>query len=143
MTNTTAQVAITLHASPAAVWEALTNPELVKQYMFGSTVVTDWKVGSPIVYRGEWQGKAYEDKGAILQIEPQQVIAMTYFSPMTGQQDIPQNYMKITYRITPNDKGVELTITQENNKDEASAKRSQENWHTILQGIKKIVEATT
>ena len=141
MTNTTAQAAITLNASAATVWKALTDPQLVKQYMFGSNVVTDWKVGSPIVYRGEWEGQAYEDKGTILQIEPERKIVMTYFSPMTGQQDIPENYMKITYEITPSNNAVELTVTQENNKDEASMQRSNENWQMILKEIKKLVEA--
>lgn len=143
MKNTTAHASITINASPAEVWEALTNPQLVKQYMFGADVLTDWNVGSAIVYRGEWQGQSYEDKGTILDIESERRIVMDYFSPMTGQDDTPANYMKITYEILPNDHSVVLQITQENNKDAASAQRSQENWTNILKEIKKLVEKTS
>ena len=45
------------------VWEALINPAMIKQYFFGTDVVSDWKVGNSIVWRGTWQGKEYEDKG--------------------------------------------------------------------------------
>ncbi|MBC7885478.1 MAG: SRPBCC domain-containing protein [Saprospiraceae bacterium] len=42
-----------IKASVAKVWDALTNPEVVKQYFFGTDLVTDWKVGSPIIFQGE------------------------------------------------------------------------------------------
>lgn len=53
-----AKASITINAPVAKVWEALVSPAMIKQYMFGTNVVTDWKEGSPIVWRGEWQGKA-------------------------------------------------------------------------------------
>jgi len=110
--------------------------------MFGSTLVTDWKIGEPVLYRGEWEGKSYEDKGILLTFEPMRTIAMTFFSPASGLEDKPENYQKITYDIVPEGDSVQLTVTQENNKDEASASRSQENWQMILGEIKKLVEAT-
>lgn len=56
----------TINAPASKVWEALIDPDLIKQYLYGTEVTSDWKVGSPITYKGEWQGKAYEDKGQIL-----------------------------------------------------------------------------
>ena len=58
-----ATVSARVHAPPSRVWEALTRPELIKQYLFGTDVVSDWMPGSPILYRGEWQGKPFEDTG--------------------------------------------------------------------------------
>ena len=142
MNSTTAQATITINASVNTVWQALTDPQLVKQYMFGSTLVTDWKIGEPVLYRGEWEGKSYEDKGMLLAFEPMRTIAMTFFSPASGLEDKPENYQKITYDVVPEGESVQLTVTQENNKDEASASRSQENWQMILGEIKKLVEAT-
>ena len=52
-----------IDASPDKVWDALTDPDQIKQYMFGSQVETDWRPGSPIVWKGEYEGKQYEDKG--------------------------------------------------------------------------------
>src|SRR5258706_3209022 len=42
------------------------SPEILKQYYFGADIISDWKMGSSIIYKGEWQGKPYEDKGTIL-----------------------------------------------------------------------------
>ena len=74
------------------VWDALVNPVAIKQVMFGTTVVSDWKVGSPIVWMGEWQGKPYQDKGVILQFEPRQTLQYTHYSPFSGLPDQPENY---------------------------------------------------
>ncbi len=141
MTNTTAKAAITINASADAVWNALTDPQLVKQYMFGTDVTSDWQQGSSVTYRGKWEGKPYEDKGTILEIIPGQKIVMTYYSSMSGEPDAPENYTKITYSLkTEGDKTV-LEVITDNNKDEAGAKKSEENWQYILQTIKALLEA--
>jgi len=62
----TAKAKTTIHAPTSKVWDAITKPDLIKQYLFGTDVISDWKVGSPIIYKGEWEGKAFEDKGKIL-----------------------------------------------------------------------------
>jgi uncharacterized protein YndB with AHSA1/START domain len=81
---------IEVNASPAEVWNALTDPEQIKEYMFGSQVVTDWKQGSPIVWKGEYEGKEYEDKGEILEIEPERRLKMTHFSPSAARRIGPR-----------------------------------------------------
>jgi uncharacterized protein YndB with AHSA1/START domain len=60
--NLIAKAAITINAPASRVWQALVTPEAIKHYMFGTNVVSDWHEGSPIYWRGEWQGKPYEDK---------------------------------------------------------------------------------
>jgi uncharacterized protein YndB with AHSA1/START domain len=60
----------TIKAPVERVWEALTNAEIVKQYFFGSNQQTDWKVGSPIKWTGEYEGKPYEDKGVVREFIP-------------------------------------------------------------------------
>ena len=73
------QSTIAINAPPSKVWDALIKPELIKQYLFGTEVTTDWQVGSPISYKGEWEGKAYDDKGKVLQIEKKNSL-----SPLSG-----------------------------------------------------------
>lgn len=51
------QYKTTINAPLEKVWKALTEPEIVKQYFFGTDLVTDWKVGSPIIFQGEWEGQ--------------------------------------------------------------------------------------
>lgn len=69
---------IRINASTATVWEALTNPERIKQYFFGTECISDWKKGSPILYKGVWEGKTFEDKGNILAIVSGKLIYYNY-----------------------------------------------------------------
>ena len=72
--NFVAKKRITVNAPPDVVWRALTDPAMVRQYMHGTNLQTDWTVGSPITWKGEWQGKSYEDKGTVLAVEPTKLL---------------------------------------------------------------------
>jgi uncharacterized protein YndB with AHSA1/START domain len=121
------------------VWEAITNPTIVKQYFFGTDLVTDWKPGSPLNFRGEWEGKPYEDKGKVLEYTPLKSLAYSYLSSWSGMADEPENYLHISYAVKPVAEGTELTITQ-TNYDEERAKHSEGNWAMVIDGMKKLVE---
>lgn len=129
-----------IDAPAPKVWEALTNPDQIKQYLFGTNVETDWKEGSPITYKGEWQGKQYEDKGKIVKVVPNQHLHTTYWSGLSGQEDLPENYKNVIYELKEMDGQTTLTLTQDNEANEESAKHSEENWQSVLNGLKKIVE---
>jgi uncharacterized protein YndB with AHSA1/START domain len=115
---------ISIHAPAAKVWEALTKPELIKQYLFGTEVTTDWQVGSPITYKGEWKGKAYKDKGKVLQIEPEKLLVSTFWSSLSGLPDVPENYKTVTYKLSAKGGITRLTLTQDNNDTEEEANHS-------------------
>jgi uncharacterized protein YndB with AHSA1/START domain len=132
---------IDIAAAPERVWQALTDPALVKQIMFGSEVVSDWKKGGSIVYRGVWEGKPYEDKGTILDIEPTRLLRTTYYSPLSGKPDVPENYDEVTYALAPQGAGTRLTVSQTNIADEAGKARMEGNWGMVLDSIKKLIEA--
>lgn len=137
----TAKAAIAINATPDKVWEALTDPDMIREYLFGTNTITDWQKGSPISYKGEWKGQPYEDKGTIVDIVPEKRLHTTYFSGMSGKEDIPENYANVIYEISEQQGKTVLTITQDNNADEASRKHSEENWNTVLEGLKQLVEA--
>ena len=84
-----AKTEVIINAPAAKVWEALTRPELIKQYLFGTEVTTDWRVGSPITYRGEWKGKTFGDKGKILRNEPEKYLLSTFWRFLSGLPDAP------------------------------------------------------
>ena len=136
----TAKTAITINAPASKVWQALTEPALIQQYLFGTQVTTDWQVGSPITYRGEWQGKAYEDKGKILQIEPERLLVSTYWSSLTGLADASENYNTVRYELSRAGSRTRLTIIQDNNATPEDASHSEQNWNMVLSGIKKLLE---
>lgn len=136
----TSKSTIAINASASKVWDALTKPELIKQYLFGTEVTTDWQVGSPITYKGEWEGKAYEDKGKVLQVEKEKLLVSTFWSSLSALADIPENYKTVRYELSADDKGTRLTITQDNNISQEEADHSGQNWKMVLEGIKKLVE---
>jgi uncharacterized protein YndB with AHSA1/START domain len=135
-----AQAHITISAPIANVWDALVNPAMIKQYMFGTNAVSDWKEGSPIVWKGEWEGKPYEDKGVILQLKPERVLQYSHFSPLSGQADVPANYHTLTIELSPEEKGTMLRLSQDNNSTEEDREHSEKMWGMMLTGIKKVLE---
>ena len=140
MTELLAEVSVTISAPIAKVWDALVNPQSIKQYMFGTTVVSDWKKGSPIVWKGEWEGKAYEDKGTILKIEPPKMLSYSHFSPTGGSEDKPENYHTVTIKLEDKDGQTLVSLTQDKNATEEAREHSQKNWEMMLGGMKKLLE---
>ena len=129
-----------IEAPPKRVWTALTDPDEIEKYMFGSRVVTDWKPGSPIVWKGEYEGKKYEDKGKILEFEPERRLRVTHFSPLSGDEDVPANYHTVTYELEGNGGRTHVALSQDNNATAEAAEHSKSNWEKMLSGLKEIVE---
>lgn len=97
---------VDVNALPAKVWDALTNPEIIKKYLFGTETLTDWKVGSEIIFQGEYGEKkehTYRDKGVIMQNVPNKLLSYSYWSGFSGLEDSPQNYSLITYNLKSDD----------------------------------------
>lgn len=132
-----------IHATVAEVWEALVNPSIIKHYFHGTDTVTDWKLGSPITFTGEWQGKPYIDKGTILEINPERVLSYSYWSSMSGTEDFEDNYAHITYHVSHYHDTTILTITQDNLEDDAEVVKAEENWMTVSKTIKLLMEQTS
>ncbi len=135
-----AQATVQITAPIDKVWNALTDPELIKKYMFGTEVVTEWKEGGPIVWRGMWDGVPYEDKGIILKKELLKTLEFTHFSPLTGIPDVKENYHTLTYKLYYEGDHTVVTLSQDNNADEKALKHSEHNWEKMLKDLKKIVE---
>jgi len=135
-----AKVTVIINAPKSKVWKALTKPALIKQYLFGTEVTTDWKVGNPIIYKGIWDGKEYEDKGVVLQIEPEKLLVSTYWSSLSGLPDIPEYFKTVSYELSTEGDGTMLTITQDNNDSQEEANHSEQNWKMVLDGMKKLLE---
>ena len=140
MTGHVATAEADIHAPRSDVWRALTDPDQIQQYMFGSRVETDWKPGSPITWKGEYEGKTYEDKGEILEIVEERRLKVTHFSPLSGEEDAPENYHTLVYELEENDGKTHVSLSQDNNSSEEAAEHSRANWDKMLAGLKKVVE---
>jgi uncharacterized protein YndB with AHSA1/START domain len=132
---------ITIEAPMTRVWEALITPTLIKRWFFGIDTVTDWSVGSPIVHRGEYQGRPYEDKGTILEIEPPHRLVHSHWSPVSGLPDEPQSYQRVTWELTEDDGGTELMISEVNLPSEEARTTSEKSWRMVLENLKRLLES--
>ena len=136
-----AKASTKIDAPPAKVWDALVKPELIRKYMFGATVVSDWRVGSPIVWKGEWQGKKYEDKGVILEMQPQRRLRYSHYSPLSGLPETPENFHNVTIELAPDGRRTAVQLSQDNNPTDEGRKHSEENWKKMLAGLKGVAES--
>ena len=132
---------IVINAEVSKVWKALTTPEIIKEYLFGTETVTDWKVGSEIIFQGEYQGHKYRDKGVISENIPNQTLSYSYWSGFSGLPDEPGNYSQVTYSLSSIDsKQTKLTWTQKGFANEDGYKHSESGMDSFLGKIKEIVE---
>jgi uncharacterized protein YndB with AHSA1/START domain len=139
---------ITVNAPKAVVWDALTNPEKTKIYMFGCEAISDWTVGSPLIWRMEYEGKELiAVKGNIVRFEPETRLDYTVFDPQSTIEDIPENYLTVTYELTETDGKTHLVVTQGDYNTVAEGERRYqesdnggEGWNPILIQIKELVE---
>jgi uncharacterized protein YndB with AHSA1/START domain len=132
---------ITIAAPIERVWKALTTPDLIKQWFFGVDTETDWRKGSPIVHRGEYQGRPYEDRGVILDIEPPSRLIHSHWSPVSGLPDAPENHEVVAWELSERDGGTELTISESNLASEEAKRTSEESWRMVLGNLKGLLEA--
>jgi uncharacterized protein YndB with AHSA1/START domain len=138
--NNIAKASISVNASTEKVWKALVDPKAIKQYMFGTNVVSDWREGGAITWKGEWQGKPYEDKGKILQLTPGRTLQYSHFSPLSGVPDKPENYHTVTIELAGNGNQTHVTLTQDKNATEEERAESEKNWGMMLSELKKFLE---
>ena len=133
------KASIVVNAPREKIWRALTIAEHVKKYFFDTNLVTDWKVGSPIYFRGEYNGKSYEDKGTVLEFSPMEALSYNYWSSFSGIEDKPELYQVLRYTLTDTPEGIEVAIHQSNVATQESADHSSENWKKVLEGLKTYV----
>jgi uncharacterized protein YndB with AHSA1/START domain len=135
-----ATACVKIKASGSEVWNALVNSEIIRQYFFGTEVVSDWKEGRPIVWKGVWDGRTYEDRGVILRMEKGKTLSFTHYSPLSGNADLPENYHTVIYKLSEEDDSVIVSLSQDNNATEKDRDHSQKNWEMVLGGLKKLLE---
>jgi len=131
---------VLINAPVDKVWDALVNPEKIRKYMFGAEVSSGWKAGDPITWKGEWEGKPYEDRGKILKVKPGEVLQYSHYSPVSGDQDFLENYHTITVELIPQNERTSVIVTQDNNASIQIREKSEKNWKMMLEAMKNMLE---
>lgn len=138
--NFVAKASISINASPAEVWKALTDPALIKEYMMGTTVSATWEEGSDITWSGEFKGKKFEDKGKVLQAKPGKVLEYTHYTPQAGEATASSMHT-VTIELSGDENETKVRLSQDNNSTEQAKEESEKNWDAMLGGMKKLLEA--
>jgi uncharacterized protein YndB with AHSA1/START domain len=141
MTGKIATAQVHVDARIDRVWRALTDPAEVREWMFGTTLETDWRPGSPITWSGEYEGRSYQDKGEVIEVDEPRTLTVTHFSPLSGLPDEPSNYHTVSYVLTDERERTRLAITQDNNTTHDEVEHSRANWQQALKALKAHVEA--
>ncbi len=140
---------IDIHVPASKVWKALTDPEETKKYMFGCEALSDWKVGSPLIWKGNFNGvELIAVKGVVKAFRPNQYLEYTVIDPNNQKiPDLPENYLTVTCELAEQNGVTTLTATQGDYHTVAEgADRYQHSvegggWQPILDAIKRQVEA--
>src|SRR6202521_505492 len=138
--NLTAKSSIQINNTIDEAWKALIDPEIVEKYMLGSQQSSDWKKGSSIIWRKNFNGRQFVDKGEILEITPPKSLKYTHYSPASGNPDAPENYQTVSVALKENAKGTTIELTSDNNASEEEKERTEQIWAYYFQGLKIIMD---
>ena len=134
---------VSIQAAPSRVWEYLTNPDLMKQWMGDSEmnieIISDWRVSSPITIKG-FHHEQFENKGTILQLEPETIFQYNFLSSLSNLADEPNNYTIITFTLTPKEGQTQLTVEATTFPTEAIYKHLEFYWNGTIEIIKLKIE---
>ena len=132
---------VKINAPAKKVWLALTLPDLVKQWQYGSDLLTTWEVGTPIIFRNEWNGQVFEQKGSVLEFVPGTRVKYSLFFPRPDLQDIPENYFFMTYELTESGGVTSLLVRQEDPRaSQADESAGGDEGPNVLSTLKELVE---
>jgi uncharacterized protein YndB with AHSA1/START domain len=141
MKNIVAKAFMTIDAPASKVWEAMTSPDTIKEYLDGIEVHTDWKAGSPIMVTANMNGTRYELKGIVLHNEPRKLLQYTSWNSQSDTADEPENYEPVCFELYEEEKKTTtLMITQENLQNESRREQAERNWTGIIMNLKHFVE---
>ena len=136
----TAHASISVRAPRERVWRALTTAADLRRYMFGAEVESAWTEGSPIVWRGEWEGTPFEDHGTVLLVAPGSMLQYTHASGAAERSGKPRVVHTVTIRLSGGDDGTRIDLAQDNNGSEWERQHAEDNWRRMLAGLKQLVE---
>ena len=139
---------IEIEAAAAKVWEVLTFSKFTTQYMFGCEVESDWQEGSSIKWKMQHEGKEIIPvTGIIKEIHPNVKLVYTVIDPNSEMEDIPENYLNVTYDLMQQEDITVLSVTQDGFEGAANGQQryqdvynNGEGWNPILVQIKALAE---
>jgi len=132
---------IMVNGSVEQVWDAIINPEKIAHYLYGTETITDWKVGSPIIFQGEYEGHKYKDKGNVLENTVNTRLSYNYWSGFSKLPDAPENYQIVVLEVEKMDENTaKFTWTQKGFANETARQHMVDGMSRLLGMFQEVVE---
>ena len=112
-----------ISTTPEKLWAALTNAEFTRQYWFGRSVESDWRVGSAVTITTP-EG-AIEVKGKVLAVEVNKRLSYTWGSGTSTDNTT------VVFEITQMGPLCKLLITHDIDLSESGAQQAANGWTFI------------
>ncbi|HZX78845.1 SRPBCC domain-containing protein [Lysobacter sp.] len=130
-----------IDALPQRVWRALIDPAAIAAWTSDEPleVITDWRIGGPIVFRGVLHGRLrFENHGVVEAFEPALRLQYTHYSSLSKRAlgDVPENHVVIEFALTPDGGGTRLDLTLRRLHDEAVRGHMDFHWDMTLPALK-------
>lgn len=134
---------IRLNADAPTVWKMLTDPGMIRQYMYNCEVCSDWRERSEITWRGNDGDKPVNHKGEIIELVPGRRFKYTTFDIHSGAEDNPSSYLHVTYDLVPRNGFTDLLVTISNfGGDDTRAEHAAASFDfEVLPKLKTLAEA--
>ena len=138
----TSESVVEIRAPAMKVWSALTVPAMVKQWQYGSDLLTTWEPGAPIVFRNEWDGQVFEQTGTVIEFTPASRLKYSLFFPRPGVPDLPENHFFMTYELTEHGDATSVLFRQEDPRPPAPEESpAGDEGPDVLSVLKELVES--
>jgi uncharacterized protein YndB with AHSA1/START domain len=102
---------IEIEAVLDTVWMAITDPSLGPLWR-NAEFITTWSPGSAIDIEAHVGDRLYSDKGRVLRADAPTLLQYTYWSSISGLDDIPASYSTISMRLAPLGRNTSVMIEQ-------------------------------
>ncbi len=129
-----------IRTTPQKLWEALLKPEFTRQYWFGVTLESDWKVGSP--WKMAYADGKVTDSGEVLESDPPKRLVLKWQNQFPEMK--PEGFTRCTFDISEAGDQTKLQVVHEIDMDNSRTIAAVSNgWPMVLSGLKTLLETGT
>ncbi len=127
-----------IRSTAEKVWQALIEPEFTRQYFFGMTMETNWKVGS--AWRTVGSDGEVKDSGEIVEIDPPKRLVLSWRNEFREEMKA-EGDSRMSYELEQEGEMVKLTVLHQMDKPQSKLIRAVSNgWPMILSSLKSLLE---
>jgi uncharacterized protein YndB with AHSA1/START domain len=134
---------VAIAARAEAVWDTLTNPARIPLWLSDAqvSIQSDWTIGAPMAFTGEWHGLTLADKGDLIAFDKPRPYAYRHWSSLSEAPDVDENYTTVRFELNETDGVTTLSLHQASFISFESRAHWNFYWSVALDRIRRLTEA--